>query len=160
MPDLRFEQVACDLLSRGCGIRFRAPGQSMHPTIRDGEAIRVEPVLPLRIRRGDIVLYRWERGIRAHRVVQIVAQASACEAPVFLLRGDGGSSDEVVQASQVLGKVVSLERNGRSIPLSGARPKVWRAVRRCSSSFKRLMESGWRSEIQPAPARAARRILP
>lgn len=142
----------------------------MHPFIRDGEEIRVEPVLPAQIKRGDIVLYRWERGIRAHRVVQITeggtttlplpsspkrlpSRAREQAVPislVFLLRGDGGGSDEVVQASQVLGKVVSLERNGRSIALSGARPKLWRAIRRCASGVKRLMESGWRSKIQPA----------
>lgn len=120
----------------------------MHPTIRNGETIRVESVLPAQIKRGDIVLYRWERGIRAHRVVRIVA---AGKQPVFLLRSDGGGDDELIPASQVLGKVVAVERSGRSVPLCGAIPKLSRTLRRCVSSFKRLIESGWRSKSRPSP---------
>ncbi len=76
--------------------KLRLEGWSMQPTIRYGETIQAEPVRADEIRRGDILLYRWERGVRAHRVARIVAQASACAgaAPVFIVRGDAGGDDE------------------------------------------------------------------
>ena len=43
----------------------------MHPTIRDGEAITVEPVAPCAVKCGDILLYRGAGRVIAHRVVAI-----------------------------------------------------------------------------------------
>ncbi|HKR00519.1 MAG TPA: S24 family peptidase, partial [Pyrinomonadaceae bacterium] len=67
-----FLDLSTELLRRGYSVRFRPRGFSMLPTIRDGEAILVEPVEEEAIRRGDILLYRTERGVIAHRVVEIV----------------------------------------------------------------------------------------
>ncbi len=67
-----FSELAATLLREGHSIRFRAAGQSMHPTIRDGETIVVEPIDLRDIKRGDIVLYRDLRGVIAHRVVAII----------------------------------------------------------------------------------------
>ncbi len=67
-----FSELAATLLRDGHSIRFRAAGQSMHPTIRDGETIVVEPIDLRDIKRGDIVLYRDLRGVIAHRVVAII----------------------------------------------------------------------------------------
>ena len=41
-----FLDLATGLMSRGHRVRFRAEGNSMHPPIRHGEAILVEPVSP------------------------------------------------------------------------------------------------------------------
>jgi hypothetical protein len=38
--------LSTELLGRGKRVRFRAPGRSMYPTIRENEAITVEPVAP------------------------------------------------------------------------------------------------------------------
>ena len=70
-PHHLFADVCVGLLNQGQGVRFRANGWSMHPTICDGEMIRVEPVLPSQVRHGDIILYRSPRGITAHRVIHI-----------------------------------------------------------------------------------------
>jgi hypothetical protein len=43
----------------------------MYPTIRNNEVIGVEPVKPSQVKRGDIILYRTDRGVIAHRVVRI-----------------------------------------------------------------------------------------
>jgi hypothetical protein len=64
------------------------------------------------IHRGDILLYRCDRGVRAHRVTR----AARSE---FILRGDAGGDDERVPAKQVLGRVISLEREGRRVRLRG-----------------------------------------
>ena len=127
----RFTEVACDLLRSGLAIRFSAPGTSMSPIIRDGETIRVQPVDRNEICRGDILLYRWERGVRAHRVAAI--EAGEQGRPVFILRGDAGGEDEHVPAKKILGRVTSVERDGRPIRLRGPAAFARRALRRGAS---------------------------
>src|SRR5262245_52432116 len=104
-----FVDVVTDLLRRGYRVRFRAEGASMHPTIRGGETITFGPVSEITI--GDIALYRTERGLIAHRVVGI--RKGHGSAAALVMRGEaGGSTEEAVQERQVLGKVVTVERNG------------------------------------------------
>lgn len=143
MPD-RFTDVACDLLRRGHKVRFSAPGWSMEPTIRNGETVLVEPVQARDVRRGDILLYRWERGVRAHRVARVVAQASACgpAAHAFVLRADAGGEEELVPGSGVLGRVILLERSSRRIRLRGPAAIARRALRQSVSRIRRLAKGG------------------
>lgn len=106
-----FLDLATELLARGHRVRFGAEGGSMHPSIRAGEALVVEPVGALEIRMDDVVLYRSGRRVIAHRVVGIVGNDG--KAPVFALRGDApGSAHERVEARQVLGRVAAVERGG------------------------------------------------
>ena len=142
MRDSRlFVDVAAQVLGRGCAVRFRADGWSMQPTIRNGETILAEPVRADRVRRGDILLYTWERGVRAHRVarIEVVRERRL----VFVLRGDAGGEEERVGADRVLGKVVSLERDGRRIRLCGPAAFARRALRRSASRIKRHITNPW-----------------
>jgi hypothetical protein len=185
-----FIDVSTELLRQGQSVRFRAPGQSMHPTIKEGENIRVEPIAPFDIKRGDILLYIVGRKVVAHRVVSIkrdksnftsqspspssanfaiqstshssanfsthaltpsLAHSSAHSSTqasihskalnpqlIFILRGDASlTCDDPVEAQQVLGKVVSVERGGRSIDLYCRRVKIIRTIRLCASRLKR-----------------------
>jgi signal peptidase I len=126
-----FLNLIGELLQTGYGVRFGARGHSMHPTIRDGEALMVEPVAAGDVRRGDILLYSTRRGAIAHRVIRVRAEGSAERA--FVLRGDASMSsvmdEEVVSARYVLGRVVSVERNGREIDLTGRGAKLRQAAR-------------------------------
>ena len=63
--------LTTEFLSRGTTVRFRPSGRSMYPSIREGELITVEPVVPNDVTLGDIVLYRSQRGLIAHRVIQV-----------------------------------------------------------------------------------------
>jgi hypothetical protein len=109
-----FGYLSGELLSLGCGVRFRAPGTSMHPTIRHGDVITVEPVAPSNLKKGDIILYRFQNGLIAHRIVNI-EEKNGCGL-TFILRGDASVTDDApVNPEQVLGKVVCLERGHRSI---------------------------------------------
>ena len=133
-----FSDVSAELLRRGARVRFRATGRSMEPTIHEGEAITVEPVAPAAVTRGDILLYRWERGVIAHRVIRIartnggaIPQSSVLSPQSsFVLRGDASVSyDCPVEPEQVLGRVVAVERAGRRIDLAGRRAKLKRTCR-------------------------------
>jgi len=108
-----FLDIARELLGRGHQMRFRAKGGSMHPTIRDGEAIIVEPVPLKGLKKGDIAFYHAQRGVTAHRVVGV-------EGGRLRMRGDAASSvEEPREPAQVLGQVVAVERKGRRIRLEG-----------------------------------------
>ncbi len=117
-----FLDISCELLRDGYPIRFRASGQSMKPTIKDGEIIIIEPVNAENINRGDIILCRMERGVIAHRVMAIEHEGS--KQPRFILRGDSATSDDqAIAASDILGRVVGVERGGRAVNLSSVSAK-------------------------------------
>jgi len=108
----------------------------MMPTVSDGERVTVKPVVPSDIKPGDIILYRNQGGVIAHRVVRIEKRNGG--APLFVLRGDAlGAPDEPVEVEQVLGKVESVERGGRSIDLYSWKVEIIRTLRLCASHIKR-----------------------
>ncbi len=118
-----FLETSYELLRLGYAVRFRAGGQSMHPTIKDGEMITVEPVTPCDIKRGDILLYQFKKGAIAHRVLRVEREDAQLQ---FILRGDSSvTCDAPVRAEKILGRVISVERKGRAINLVGGRAKLW-----------------------------------
>lgn len=148
-----FTQLSGDLLSLGLGVRFRAPGTSMHPTIRHGDLITVEPLEPSRLKRGDIILYRLQGDFIAHRIVNI-GERDGCDRN-FILRGDASTTcDAPVKPEQVLGKVVCLERDHRIIDPYSWRVRIWSRFYLCLARVKRsvcgrfLPQSVQRQEIR------------
>ncbi len=127
--------LTTELLSQGATVRFRPSGRSMYPSIREGELITVEPVRASDVKLADIVLYRSETGPIAHRVVEIASRDTL----IFRLRGDASlSCDEPVEAHRILGRVVGVQRNHRSISLATRGAKLWHQARRLASGLK-----GW-----------------
>ncbi len=187
-PQHLFIDVSIELLRQGKSVRFRAPGLSMHPTIKEGETITVEPVAPFDIKRGDILLYFIGKKAIAHRVVSIKREKSNSKSRssanfaiqstsdssanfathvstpslanssthsltqasthskelnprhLFILRGDASlTCDDPVEAQQILGKVVSVEKRGRRIDLYCRRAKMLHFVHARASRLKRLI---------------------
>jgi signal peptidase I len=132
----------------GQRVRFPAPGKSMQPAIRDGEVVTVEPLSPSDVGKGDIILYRREEALIAHRVVRIIrkkahwsTQPSAIGPyAMFVLRGDASTTcDLPVERGQVLGRVIAVERQGRSIPLIGRWPLMRFVARQVTAHAKRTL---------------------
>ena len=118
-----FLDVSTELLREGFCINFQTPGQSMYPTIRDGEKVLVEPVLTDALKRGDVLLYRRGERLIAHRLLRIERTAEIS----LILRGDAlGQADAPIHPNQVLGRVVSVERQGLEHRLK-ARPDSLKA---------------------------------
>ena len=117
-----FEELSRQVLKGGRDLRFRARGSSMHPMVRDGDTLIVRPVNSTEIAVGDIVFYRAPgRGIVVHRVVGVQKDVSE---GILVVKGDAvRSPDPAVCGSQVLGKVVSIERSGRPIDPDS---RLWR----------------------------------
>lgn len=131
--DAAFIDVMTDLLRRGHSVRFRARGGSMHPTIREGEAITVAPARPVGIRRGDVILYRVGRGVIAHRVARVAHRPDG--GLVFIPRGDASQGrDDPVEETAILGRVVAVERGGRAVDPATGRARAlavtWAAAAR------------------------------
>ncbi len=130
----------------------------MYPSIREGELITVKPVQPSDVKLADIVLYRSERGLIAHRVIQMsrsqtepsavgaagfsLRASLSRDAGVFRLQGDASlSNDKPVAAQQILGRVVGVQRNGRSVALASRGAKMWHKARRLAVGLK-----GWMTQ--------------
>jgi hypothetical protein len=112
-----FSSVADSLLAAGFKLRFRAGGHSMGSALRDGERVTVAPVDARDVDVGDIVFCQTWRGPLAHRVQRI--EQAAAGAVRFALRGDASFEDDrPVAASQLRGRVISVERNGRAFDLA------------------------------------------
>jgi len=108
----RFIGTLQDLLGRGHAVRFQADGWSMHPTIRYGEIIVIEPLGQTPVRAGDVLLYRRNHTAIAHRVVRVASSAAGRSR--IILRGDAADGcDSPIDLEQVLGRVVGVERGGR-----------------------------------------------
>ena len=122
----------------------------MHPTIRHGDVITVEPFSPVNLKRGDIILYRLQNGFIAHRIVNIEEQ-NGCGL-TFILRGDGSVSDDApVNPEQVLGKVVCLERDHRRIDPYSRRMRLWSMLYRWIAWFKRSVFLWFSADFHPHP---------
>jgi signal peptidase len=137
-----FSLMMEETLYRGNSIRFRAPGDSMYPTICDGDLIMIHPIKPSEVIVGDIILYRHENGVVAHRVVNIqISQSSVLSTQhSFLLRGDAAIVyDDPVRADQILGKVVSIERNVRRFDPYCLRNSLLYKARRLAARIKKLL---------------------
>jgi signal peptidase I len=111
----QFAELVEHVVSTGLSIRFRACGDSMYPTILNGDLITVAPVAPDDVVRGDILLYRDGDRVLAHRVIRIAARGHEIR---FQLRGDSNvRCDGPIAAAQIVGRVEAVERDGRAIAL-------------------------------------------
>ncbi|HEY4708814.1 MAG TPA: C25 family cysteine peptidase [Candidatus Acidoferrales bacterium] len=124
--------VVCETaLDDGLRVRFRARGRSMQPNVLDGDTVVVAPISAGKPERGDIALTRGGSGFVLHRVVGWDPETGA-----IVTRGDAGQQNDA-PAAKVLGKVIAIERGGRTIStmapgtslLHGFRTQVHRAVR-------------------------------
>ena len=135
-----FVAVMDEALRMGTRVRFRAEGNSMYPTIRDGEAITIAAVSADEVVRGDVLLCRHNQRVLAHRVVAVTARGRD---RVFHLRGDAKAGcDEPIAAGDVMGRVISVCRNGRMTPLCGPGARLRHRARAAASRAKAFARSG------------------
>jgi hypothetical protein len=140
-----------DCLKNGRAVRFRAPGRSMHPTIRENETLVVAPASPAWLSVGDIVLSCCGEKITAHRLVWLDEEAATIETPdepegrpMFILRGDACRTyDPPIPAHQILGKVVAVERKGRMVNPYGLRTEFTRRIYALASRLKSRLLSAF-----------------
>jgi hypothetical protein len=112
-PQAQRRALCCELVSevaRSAGqVRLQVHGASMLPALWPGDVLTVQRCSCGDLRPGQLLLFRRNGTLTAHRVVRAGA-ASA------ITRGDAlPACDEPVQAGEVVGQVVEVLRNGRII---------------------------------------------
>ncbi len=110
------------LLSSGV-LRLAVTGWSMLPTLWPGDTLLVERCESRAVTEGDIVLFARDRRFFVHRVIgRSVGDA-------VQTRGDAmPQADPLVASSDLLGKIISVVRNGRRLEPSRKLPAGQRAV--------------------------------
>ena len=113
-----------ELLDRGGLLRFQAHGRSMHPFIKNGDIILVEPRNGNSVDVGDIIFYRRPDGSSAaHRLVKITGKKDGL---TLITKGDSLKYlDTPVTSEQVMGRVITIEGCGREFRLNGWRGCVF-----------------------------------
>lgn len=134
-----FVGVMDEALRIGTFVRFRAEGDSMSPTIRSGESITIAAVSADEVVRGDVLVCRHGKRVLAHRVVGVTTRGAD---RLFYLRGDAKAAcDPPVGADALVGKVISVCRNGRMTPLCGPVARLRHKARAAASRAKAFV---WR----------------
>ena len=121
-------EVLLDVLARGESVRLRVQGVSMLPWLREGDSVRILPVVGHPLRRGDIALFSRTPGhLILHRVVGVRHEGDAV---FFDCLGDSESgSPERVPAANVVGVV-------ETTPIRRA---AYRTLYRLRRFFNRLL---------------------
>ena len=123
------QDVVSDLIreemAQGTAFCFRVVSGSMTPLIGTGDEVVVERASADRLRRGDIVLYTVDGALHTHR---LLARRRRGNATLLVTKGDATlNPDQPWREKQLLGKVVAIRGEDRTIDLEG---RKWRAVSR------------------------------
>ena len=113
-PQQRSE-LGCELVAdvaRSFGeVRLKVTGASMIPSIWPGDVITVRHDAAS-LRPGQIVLYSREGRLVAHRITRV-------QGDLLSTRGDSVPSDDPpIHASDIVGQVISVARNGHRVHLN------------------------------------------
>ncbi len=119
-----FLELGQELLDRGGLLRFQAHGRSMHPFIKTGDIILVEPRNGTSVGIGDVIFYRRPDGSPVvHRLVKITSNMYGL---ILITKGDALKYvDAPVNSRQVMGRVITIEGNGRELKLNEWRSRVF-----------------------------------
>jgi hypothetical protein len=123
-----FVSLARDVFAEGRSLRFQAQGNSMRPFIQDGDVLEIRPTHEDGYRLGAILLCDFGEGhLVAHRLVRVEHVGGERR---LLIKGDAmPRPDGELGHSQVLGQVVSIERDGKCLkldrPLGRTLSRLW-----------------------------------
>jgi signal peptidase len=112
-------------LGNGRKIALRVSGKSMYPLIRKGDPIHIEKCDPNTLSTGDIITFRKDDIYVTHRMLCVVKKGDTIK---LITKGDNETTtDRPISPDQILGKVVALERTGRTIHFGST---SWRFINR------------------------------
>ena len=122
-------------------------GHSMVPAIHDGDRVLVAHGCA-GVRRGDVVVFRLDGLLIAHRVLHI---KDGDDGQKFVTKGDNaGQVDPHVSPREIVGQVLAIERDGQHISLQtfpwralgwsiAVGTLAWTRLYRCSQALKQRL---------------------
>ncbi|MDD4554207.1 MAG: signal peptidase I [Bacteroidales bacterium] len=111
-----------DLINSETPVKIRVTGNSMYPSLRDGDIVTIRKEAVEQLRRGDIVGIKSSGKWVAHRLLNKQTHQGA-----LLLRTKGDCCrrpDPVSESSRYVGKVTSFSRGGRVCNLDKIRYRL------------------------------------
>lgn len=144
-----FDLLASDLLGRGLPVRFTVSGTSMRPFLDEGDVVTLAPVRTDELRIGDIALVRRSSdSLTLHRLVGKMKGSQS----LLIFQGDAvNQSDEPVTSTQVIGRVIEIQKAHKRISLQGWLP----LVRNWLLAQKSLARAKCRRALQRMSSRSA-----
>lgn len=107
-----------EVCEKGSSVRFRISSGSMSPMINVGDIVKVRKIEPSAVCAGDVVAFQTGQRVIVHRVI---ARKWSVNGLIFRHGGDSSVSSGVFKADMLIGKVVSINKAGRDIPLDTVR---------------------------------------
>ena len=105
------------VMAKGVPFRFRLKGDSMLPFLKDGDVATIYPLISAMPKYGEIVAFI-QPGIgklSIHRVIWVDDHS-------VITKGDNNPfNDGYIQKENILGKLTSIERNGKTASLTPSR---------------------------------------
>lgn len=130
-------ELTAEVVARFGSARLRVQGSSMLPSIRPGDELDLRGASSHEIKIGDVVAYRRDGRLFVHRVVERNRQE-------LVTRGDTlPQADAPVSASDLLGVVSAVRRDGRDVTLQNslarrATASLFRSSQLCAALFLKL----------------------
>lgn len=128
-PNAEWAGLAGELLEQGYTVRVRVRGQSMSPSIREGDTVWLGPLKPGRLTLGRVVLYLQNDRPIIHRIAGRrsagCAGGAGADQDYFILPDNSPRGGEWVPAPHILGQVVAVQSRERQVDLRGWRGTLW-----------------------------------
>lgn len=103
-----------EAVRKGQPLWFRVASGSMHPTLRIGEQVYIQPATADQLQVGEIAAFETDAGLVIHRIVQRYAENHGVQliemSDVHLRAGQ-------VESGAVIGRVVAIRQGSRCIDL-------------------------------------------
>jgi phage repressor protein C with HTH and peptisase S24 domain len=124
-------EVSTQILKAGHMVRFRAVGESMKPTIMEGDLLTVSPIENRKASLGQIVMFVNSSGRSlVHRIVSIKKVNGK---RVVQTCGDNASlRDKAINDAQIIGIIYQASREGMRVdgcPISNLFQRCWYLLR-------------------------------
>ena len=134
-------ELAVETLNSSGELRLRAMGSSMIPSLWPGDVLIIQQLLMGAAEVGEIVLFQREGRFYIHRLERRICGR---DGERWVTRGDAvAACDLPVESAEVLGRVVSVERNGAQFKveprLSLSRRLVSHLLRRSDLAIRVLL---------------------
>lgn len=127
-------EIAELLLDENRTVSFRMQGNSMFPTMKDGELGHVDKCTPDELKIGDIVVFKTHDKLIAHRMTDISYQKGI---KVFETKGDKNNfHDKPFTSENLIGKITSIQRKNKLRKLDSPAMKFQRIT---STYFSKLL---------------------
>src|ERR1035437_7284920 len=130
-------EFAESILDENHQISIRMQGYSMYPTLKAGDVGLVENCIPYELKVGDIIVFKVQDRLIAHRLVDIYKKAGET---LFLSKGDKNNfTDTPFTSEALLGKINSIKRGKRILSMNNPYMKLRRFIAlhftRCSIKY-------------------------